>query len=131
MCNSNIQSTEAIKNNQRIGAYKLKAHVSNIEAYSYIKRRLCDLWKRLDREELIHELEELLPFMNERAKAEIRTLIGVVKIRELDPMKSCKCKICKGEFWIPKDREVHILGATCSDECEEQYQDMRMDGHWR
>ena len=131
MCKSIIQSTEAIKNNRRIDAYKLKAQVSNIEAYSYIKRRLCNLWKRLGRKELIHELEELLQFMNERAKSEIRLLIGVVKIRESDPMKSCKCKICKGEFWIPKDREVHILGVTCSEQCEEDYQDMRRDGHWR
>ena len=87
MCKSTIQSTEAIKNNQRIDAYKLKAQVSNIEAYSYIRRRLCDLWKRLDREELIHELEELCPFMNERAKADVRLLIGVVKIRESDLIK--------------------------------------------
>ena len=131
MCKSIIQSTEVIKNNQRIGAYKLKAQVSNIEAYSYIKRRLCNLWKTLGREELIHELEELLPFMNERAKAEVRMLIGIAKIRESDPMKPCHCKICKGEFWIPKDREVHVLGMTCCDECEEQYQEMRSDGHWR
>ncbi|MCK4706457.1 MAG: hypothetical protein KAT90_13335 [Gammaproteobacteria bacterium] len=31
--------------------------------------------------------------------------------------------MCKGEFWIPKDREVHILGATCSEACEEDYRD--------
>jgi len=130
MCNSNIQSTEAIKNNKQLDAYKLKAQVSSIEAYSYIKRRLCDQWKIIDGKDLIAELEELLQFLNEIPKAEIRSLIGLVKIRDQGPMKLCHCKICKGEFWIAKDREVHVLGMTCSDDCEEQYQEMRRDGHW-
>ena len=126
----NPDSHEAIKNNQRIDTYKKKAFVSDLESYSYIKTRLCDLWKKLDGDKIIVELKELLPFTSERVKIELRLLIGIARIREPNPMKLCVCKMCKGKFWIPKDQEVCVLGITCSTGCEEEYQELRRDGHW-
>ena len=44
--------------------------------------------------------------------------------------KTVHCKMCKAPFQIDADQEVHVLGMTCGEKCEEDYQELCRDGHW-
>ena len=69
------QVENQVRNNKRLLHYKNKSCVSQIESYNYICRRLCSIWKNDNDLFVIAELNELMPYLPESAKAEIKLLI--------------------------------------------------------